>query len=178
MLVLATTLGIGLACPPASADGPGEKKDGKKEERKEARDEKKEAKKDVKEAKDDLKDARKDLREALKDGGTADAQAVKEAKGDLKEARQKLKDTRDERRAGARTALKAKWGDDLIKKPAVRAELRLHAQRMAKLRHMKRVADSAGKKALEDRVDKLIDKEQARHPARMEALKAKNGEEK
>jgi len=155
--------------PSASAqDAKGDRKADKKEV--------KEDRKEVKEAKGDLKEAKKDAREAARDGGGADAAAVKEARMKLGEARKALQDSREDRRKNARTALRAKWGD-LADKPAVRAELRLHAQRMAKLRMMKNVADDADKKNLEERVDKMIDKEKARHQARMDALKAKNGED-
>lgn len=116
------------------------------------------------------------MREAIRDAGP-DSQAAQDAKAKLGEARRKLKDTRQERRAAAKTALKAKWGDDFVTRPAVRAELRLHALRMAKLHHMKRIADSVEKKKLEERIDKLTDKEQARHKGRMDALKANNGED-
>lgn len=147
-----------------------------KGDRKADRKEVKEDRKEVKEAKGDLKEAKKDAREAARDGGPVDAAAVKEARMKLGEARKALQESREERRKNARTALRAKWGD-LADKPAVRAELRLHAQRMAKLRMMKNVADDADKKVLEERVDKLIDKEKARHQTRMDALKAKNGED-
>ena len=164
---------VGTMAPAASA------RDGKKGDHKEAR---KEAKEAHKEAKEDLKDAKKDLKEAEKDAakdgvpGPGGA-AVKEARTKLVEARRRLKETREERRRTERTALQAKWGKELLAKPAVRAELRLHAQRMAKLRQMKNVADDADKKNLEERVDKLIEREKARHAARMDALKAKNGED-
>ena len=164
-LVFASIMLVGLASPHASADD----KDDRKEARKEAREERKDAKKD-------LKEARKDLRDAVRDAGR-DSQATRDAKSALGEARQKLKDNRAERRSAAKAALKDKWGEDLLKKPAVRAELKLHGSRMAKLRHMKRVADASDKKNLEERIDKLIEKEDARHKARMDALKAKNGEE-
>lgn len=167
LLAVAATL---LAAPGASAqDSKGDRKADRKEDRKEA----KEDRKEVKEAKADLKDAKKEARDA----GVGDAAAVKEARMKLGEARKQLQDNREERRKSARAALRAKWGD-LADKPAVKAELRLHAQRMAKLRMMKNVADDADKKNLEERVDKLIDKEKARHQARMDALKAKNGEDK
>jgi len=158
-----------MTSPSASAqDAKGDRKADRKEV--------KEDKKDVKDAKNDLKEAKKDAREAARDGGAADAAAVKEARMKLGEARKQLKDSREERRTNARAALRAKWGP-LADKPAVKAELRLHAQRMAKLRMMKNVADDADKKNLEERVDKMMDKEKARHDARMEALKAKNGED-
>ncbi len=159
---------VGLLATNASADEP---KGDRKADRKEA----KEDRKDVKEAKDDLKDARKEARDG---GATVDGmKGVEKAKGKLADARQKLKETREERRTTVRAGLRAKWGADLLAKPAVNAELRLHAQRMAKLHQMKNVADDADKKNLVERVDKLIDKEKARHDARMDALKAKNGED-
>ena len=163
LLPLLAVAAMLVAAPSANAqDSKGERK----ADRKEAREDKKE----LKEAKGDLKEAKKEARDA---GGDA---AVKEARMKLGEARKQLQDNREERRKNARAALRAKWGD-LADKPAVKAELRLHAQRMAKLRMMKNVADDGDKKNLEERVDKLIDKEKARHQARMDALKAKNGED-
>jgi len=164
---LALALAVTLVGAVGAAQQPG------KARREEAREAAKDARKDAKEAKEDLKDARKDLREARDAGGDAAA-----ARDDLKKARKDLKESRDERRQAEKGLLKSKWGDDLLAKPAVRAELRLHAERMAKLRRMKEVADEGDKKQLEERVDKLIEKEDARHKARMEDLKAKNGEEK
>lgn len=172
LMALVALAAMVMTAPSASAqDAKGDKAD-RKADRKEV----KEDKKDVKDAKQDLKEAKKDAREAARDGGGGDAAAVKEARMKLGEARKALKDSREERRTNARAALRAKWGP-LADKPAVRAELRLHAQRMAKLRMMKNVADDADKKNLEERVDKLIDKEKARHDLRMDALKAKNGED-
>lgn len=154
----------------AGADPPG--REGRKEAREAAKDAR-EAHKDTKEAREDAKDARKAL-QAARDAG-ADARA---ARRDLNQARKELEASRDDRRKAAKTALKAKWGDELLEKPAVRAELRLHAQRMAKLNHMKRVAESSDKDELAERVEKLKAKEEARHDARMADLKAKKGEEK
>ena len=169
LMALLALAAMVMTAPSASAqDAKGDRKADRKEV--------KEDKKDVKDAKNDLKEAKKDAREVARDGGAADAAAVKEARMKLGEARKQLKDSREERRTNARAALRAKWGP-LADKPAVKAELRLHAQRMAKLRMMKNVADDADKKNLEERVDKMIDKEKARHDARMEALKAKNGED-
>ena len=165
LMALLALAAMVMTAPSASAqDAKGDRKADRKEV--------KEDKKDVKDAKNDLKEAKKEARDA---GG--DAAAVKEARMKLGEARKQLQDNREERRKNARAALRAKWGD-LADKPAVKAELRLHAQRMAKLRMMKNVADDGDKKNLEERVDKLIDKEKTRHQARMDALKAKNGEDK
>jgi colicin import membrane protein len=181
--VIAATTAL---APSANADD--RKPDAKdaKEGRKEAKEDRKEAKegrKEAKEDKKDLKDAQKDLKDAKKDAREAGAsgaagEGVKDARSKVAEARRKLKETREERRKSARTGLRDKWGKELLQKPAVRAELRLHAMRMAKLRQMKHVAVEGEKKELEARVDKLIDKENTRHATRMDALKAKNGEDK
>lgn len=166
LIALLAVAAVGLMAPSASAQD-------KKADRKEA----KEDRKDVKDAKNDLKEAKKDAKETGAAALDAGAVAVDKAKGKLAAARAKLKESREERRTNVRGALRAKYGNELLQKPAVRAELRLHAQRMAKLRQMKDVADDADKKALEERVDKMIEKENTRHTARMDALKAKNGED-
>ena len=177
-LALLVIAAIGTAAPSASADDKKSDHKGGKEHRKDAKEDRKdakEAKKDLKDAKEDLKDARKDARES---GAGGAGEGVKDARNKVAEAKRKLKETREERRKSERNLLRDKWGKELLQKPAVRAELRLHATRMAKLRHMKRLADEGEKKELEARVDKLIDKENARHAARMDALKAKKGEDK
>ena len=166
LIALLAVAAVGLMAPSASAQE-------KKADRKEA----KEDRKEVNEAKKDVQEAKKDAKHAGDKAADAGAEAVDKAKGKLAAARAKLKESREERRTSARAALRAKYGKDLLEKPAVRAELRLHAQRMAKLRQMKDVADDADKKQLEERVDKMIDKENKRHDARMDALKAKNGED-
>jgi hypothetical protein len=168
VFVLVSLLFVALVGGPAVARAD-DAKDQKKQAHKEAKEERKEDRKDAREA-------HKDLREAVRDAGR-DSEAAKDARASLGEARQKLKESRHERRTAAKAALTAKWGDELLKKPAVRAELRLHALRMAKLHQMKRVADAADKKELEARVDKLTEKEKARHQTRMDTLKTKNGED-
>lgn len=168
VLVIASVLVMGLSSTHAKAGDANDKKEAHKEA--------KEDRKQVREDKKDAHEARKELRDAIRDAGR-DSQAAKDAKGNLDEARKKLKESREERRSSTKAALKAKWGEDLLKKPAVRAELRLHGMRLAKLHHMKRLADAGDKKELEQRIDKLIEKENARHQTKMDALKAKNGEE-
>jgi hypothetical protein len=163
-LAASALLGAMAFAPPALADKPEGKPD------------KQELRKEAKEAKEARKDAREALKEAIKDGG-AESGAAKEARDDLKEARQKLKDTREERRKEKRAELKTKFGD-ILGKPAVKAELRLHAMRLAKLHRMERLAKAKGKDELDKRVDALIAKENARHDKRMADLKANAGEEK
>ncbi len=157
----ALTLASALLVTAAQADLPKPAKEAK-EAIKEAKKDLKEAKKDAKEAKgDDKKDAKKDAKEALKD---------------LREARQKLRDTRKERREEMLKSAKDKWGD-LVKKPKVREELKVHARRMARLNHMEALAKENNKTEALERIQKLRDKENARHEKRMEALKAKGGDE-
>jgi len=133
-----------------------------KEKRKELKEELKEAAKDAgEEAKEDVKEARKEVAEARKE---------------LKEAWGKLRETRKDRRQARREELKKTWGD-LPKHPAVKNELKLHAWRMARLKRIRAIADSEGKKDTVARVDKLMEKEKQRHQKRMDHLKSKGGAE-
>lgn len=173
IMAASALLGAFAFAPPAAADKP-EGKDAK-EARQDARKDLKEARQDAKDARKDLKEARKDLREALKDGG-ADSPAAKEAKDDLKDARKDLREARRERAKAKKAELKAKWGD-LLGRPAVKQELRLHAMRMAKLHRMAKLAKEKGKDDLAKRVDALVAKENARHDKRMEQLKTQGGDD-
>lgn len=152
-----------LLAAPASADEP-------------AKHPVKDAKQAVKDAREKLKDARKDAKDAKDDDKKDAKQDLKDAKKDLKDARQKLRETRKERRESLVKAAKDKWGD-LVKKPRVREELRTHARRIARLNQMESVAKENGKDELVERIQKLRDKENARHDKRMEAFKAKGGDE-
>ncbi|MBK7582878.1 MAG: hypothetical protein IPI67_22120 [Myxococcales bacterium] len=150
----------------------------------------KKAAEDSKQAADKLKEKRKELKEELKEkraagkDGKEDAKEdVKDAKGEVKDARKelkenwaKLRETRQERRKERREELKKKWGE-LPKHPAVKSELKVHAWRMARLKRVRAVAVSEDKTDAVARVDKLVAKENGRHDKRMEALKAKGGEE-
>lgn len=158
---------LASACALFAADGAAQSPPGKPV---------KDAKEAVKDAREKLKEARKDAKEA-KDEDKKDAkQGAKDAAKELREARQKLRETRKDRRQQTVQAAKDKWGD-LVKKPAVRAELRIHARRTARLNHMESLAKENGKDDLIERIQKLREKENARHDKRMEALKAKGGDE-
>jgi hypothetical protein len=128
-----------------------------------------------KEQRKEVREARKELREALKDGG-AGSPAAHDARKKLEESREKLKESRTERRKAKLAELKAKYGD-IVDKPAVRAELRLHAMRMAKLHRLERIATAQGKDDAAKRVQALVTKENARHDKRMDELKAHGGED-
>jgi hypothetical protein len=95
----------------------------------------------------------------------------KERADDRKEGRKDRVETRRERRRERAEELRARYGR-LLAEPAVAAELRVHARRMARLHTARRVAEKEGKAALLPRIDKLIEKERARHQRRMDALKA------
>lgn len=127
-------------------------------------------------ARKELREARRELREALKDGGHG-ATAAKDARERLRESREKLRASRDERRKARRAELRAKYGD-IMARPAVRSELRLHAQRMARLHRMERIATARGKEDAERRVQALVTRENARHDKRMGELKGSVGEDK
>ncbi len=141
-----------------------------------------------KDAADKLKQKKAELKEKI--GAAADAGAeaadaargeVKEAAKEVKEARQevaeawaKLRETRKVRRQERRDEVKKKWGA-VSEHPAVKAELKLHAWRMARLNRIRTIAKAEGKTEVVARADKLIEKEKARHEKHMEALKNKGG---
>ena len=103
-------------------------------------------------------------RERAADGG------AKDRRGELRAVWKKLAETRKERRKQRVEAIQKKWGD-LATRPPVKAELTLHARRMARLNRMRVLAQAEGKDALVARIDKLIVKETARHDRRMQTLK-------
>lgn len=89
---------------------------------------------------------------------------------------EEAKAARKERREKRRAEIKAKWGD-LVQHPAVRAELKVHAWRIARLNRIRSLADAAGKQDVVARVDSLTAKENARFEKHMETLKSKGGNE-
>ena len=124
---------------------------------------------DAEEARKAAKEAREEARDARHDAGAQTREA-------WKQSWEQLKETRKERRQKRREEIKEKWGD-LTKHPAVRAELKVHAWRLARLTRVRTLAKAAGKDAVVERADKLIAKEKARHDKHMETLKSKGGEE-
>lgn len=134
-----------------------------------------EERKEVREERKELREDRKELREDRKAG--ASAEEIKEGKKELaedrKDIREERKEVREERREARKARqreLKEKWGD-AVKKPAAQAELRQHGRRAARLQRAKAVADKMGKKELVARIDKLLEKEKARHQVAMEKIK-------
>jgi hypothetical protein len=117
-----------------------------------------------------------------KDGGTGDAAAAEAPAVDEKarEAKQKAnKEKRDQRKAKAkdeREAAKKKVSAALKGQPmaqAMKQELERHARRLARLWRVKELADEGEDKDAVGRVDKLIEKENARHDKWMANYDAK-----
>ncbi len=129
----------------------------KREERKEKREERREERQDNRQ---DRRDDRQDKREAHKE----------DIKDEWKEKRKAWREKREERRKDLRDEARKKWGD-LVDRPAVREELRENARRMARLERVRFLAEASGKKDLLDRATKALDKERARHDAKMAQLK-------
>lgn len=143
-LLLAALLGVLGATSPALADGP------------------------LKEAKDKVKEEKKELREAKKSG---DAGAIAEEKKELKQAEKELREARKKRREEHLAEMRAKWGE-ILKKPGVKEEMRVHARRMSRLRRIEKIARDAKKEAVVKRATALQEKEKARHQKKMDELKS------
>jgi predicted nuclease with TOPRIM domain len=147
--------------------------------RKEIREDKKEVREDRKEKREDRKelhDDKKELHEDRKDGASKDElkddkKEIREDKKELREDRKEIREDLRAKREDHRKALREKWGP-LAKRADGREELRVHARRMARLEHAKKVATDAKKPAVVTRIDKLIEKENARHQRVMDRLKA------
>jgi hypothetical protein len=160
-----------------------EARDDRKEFRKEARDDRKEFRKEAhddrkefrKEAHDERREGREDRERDDDDDHGAKVGHMKHGKpwkpspefiAKMKERHESRMERRDDRRKN----FEKKWGDFARGKPAI-TEFRLHGWRMAKLRRMRLLADELGKDALVAKVDKLIEKEEARHDKALEKLK-------
>jgi hypothetical protein len=116
---------------------------------------------------EERKERREDRREDRRDDR-------KEHRDDLKdEWRQKRaawRDKREDRRHDRREALRAKWGD-LVLRPPVRAELGVHARRVARLERIEFLAEATANAEAKEKAIKLLADEDIRFNARMDALK-------
>lgn len=172
---LVTSFSVFAAAQPGStpkerAQDRREIKDDKKEiakDRKELRDDKKDPDADKKELREDRKELREDKKELAED--------KKELREDRKDAIEKWRKNRAERRKDHVKELRQKWGDRLAK-PAVRAELKVHARRLARLSWARNVATDANKTDKITKIDELIARENARHQAAMDRLKTEGGQ--
>lgn len=110
--------------------------------------------------------ALRELLDELKDG--------KLKKSELKDRLGKLRENEGERRAQHQAEVKARWGA-VLAQPAVREELEHHARRMARLNRAAFLAETEitkDKDKLVERIQKLTEKEQARHVRAMERFKS------
>jgi hypothetical protein len=84
--------------------------------------------------------------------------------------------TRDQRRRDHRDRLFRHYGSALLQQPAMLAELKTHAWRMARLERVRTLAEAlpdADKRAKTiERVDKLVTREKTRHERKLEQLKS------
>jgi hypothetical protein len=83
--------------------------------------------------------------------------------------RERHKQARAQRRDAMIAGVRSRWGATL-ESPEAQAELRLHAERMARLHRMQVLAEDHGKEALLDRVFALMKREQQRHMRTMRRL--------
>jgi chromosome segregation ATPase len=170
------------ATAPAQADDTDKARAEVKEEKKELKAERQQANEKLKdnraELRNERKEAQQDLRskqqELNKEAKQASKQLnaeVKEEKKELSEALSKLRETRAERRKELRAELRQKYGANL-QNAAIREELRTHASRIARLNQIKRIADAEEKDKIEDRAEKLIERENTRHEKQIAKLTA------
>ena len=139
--------------------------------RKELREDRQEKREDRKEIRED----KRELREDIKDGATRkeireDKKELAEDKKELREDRKEMRDDRQDVRKAHRRELREKWGE-AVKKPEAKAELKVHGRRMARLVQARKVANELGKKELVARIDKLLEKEKARHQGAMDKIR-------
>lgn len=90
----------------------------------------------------------------------------------LREEEARLEREREKRRRERRERLRARWEQRLLAQADVRAELALHAERIARLERMSRLAEAGDYGSLVVRVRFLMEYEDARHQRRMDDLKA------
>ena len=170
---VAIAVGLTLRVPAMSEPKtPKEKLQAMKEKAKERREERKERREEKKE---ELKEKLDNMTDEEKEEWKKKHAERKEERAEVREAWKAWKDKRKERRQARREEIKEKLGDD-IKRPVVKAELKVHARRMARLNRIRVLAKADGKDELVKRVDTLIAKEKARHDKHIETLKAKRDE--
>jgi hypothetical protein len=149
------------------------------EKSKEAREKTKEAKEETKEAIEARRKRHRELHDLLHKGPLGEKERAELAaiRARLREVHHEAVDrwqrqhaTLVERRRELRKAFHDKWGD-LHKRPKVRAELELHARRVARLQRAKYLAEINERDELSERLDKALAREDARFQHRMDVLK-------
>jgi hypothetical protein len=165
---------LGMAALGMTASARGEESTKTEKAREEVRKDKQKLKEKLDENRAELKEKGDKLNKELKDKRDDLNKEANDKRTDLKEAEAKLRETRAERKKSDRAAVREKYGD-LLTQPAVIDELRTHASRMARLNRIKELADDQKQTKITDRVNTLIDRENNRHDARMQALKDNGG---
>jgi TolA-binding protein len=145
---------------PATPAGPAKERQERREERREERQEQRQERKDER---NERREERQEHREERQ-----------ERREERQERREERRDDRQERRQARREELRKRWGD-LVQRPEARAELRVHARRMARLHRIRALAQQAGKTEVVERADKLIAKERERHQRAMDHIRTKQG---
>jgi hypothetical protein len=171
MGVLSVSLAaIADVAPPDRAGGGRPKAEEMKEkaaERREERREKREEKRE--EAKEKVAEKREEAAEKREERQEERAERRDELKEEWKKKRDEWRDKRKERREARRAELEKKWGD-LTKSAAARAEMRIHAQRVARIERIAFIAEANEKADLATKAKELLAKENERHQKRMETL--------
>ncbi len=90
----------------------------------------------------------------------------------LREREEELAQTREERRHKRIQEIRARWQNAFLSSEQAQAEIALHAERMARLDRMRRLAEANDSGKLVVRIDIAIERENSRHDNRMETLKA------
>jgi hypothetical protein len=93
--------------------------------------------------------------------------------GSIEERIAKMRETRKDRRHAHSEALKQKWGDELAR-PDVREAIKVHEWRMARLNRVRTLVDASDRPNKDKtlaKIDKLIEKENARFDKKMDKLK-------
>jgi hypothetical protein len=88
------------------------------------------------------------------------------------ERREELARTRAERRRARLAEIRRRWKIAFLRDPEARAELALHAERIARLERMRRLAELNDNGKLAVRIEIAMRLEGDRHDRRMDALKA------
>jgi flagellar biosynthesis GTPase FlhF len=100
------------------------------------------------------------------------AQSEAERQRELERQEEELQRSREQRRRERAQALREKWEQDFLAQEEVRAEMALHAERMARLARMLRLAESIDQEKLVIRIEVATETENDRHERRMNALRA------
>jgi hypothetical protein len=152
---------------PATPAGPAKDRQERREERQERREERREERQERREERQERREERGEQRDDRQE-------RREERRDDRQERREERRGDRQERRKARREEIRQRWGD-LAQRPEARAELRVHARRMARLHRIRALAQQAGKTEVVERADKLIAKERERHQRAMDHIRTKQG---